>query len=77
MGYTKPSVSRAVNLLNKKAERLSRKELLDGLIRTMTREGIVTDTFDGKLWLLLVEKATMGADGKLTFTLRNGMEVEV
>lgn len=56
--------------------RLSHKELLEGLIRTMHREGIVTDTFDGKLWLLLVEKATVGTDGKLTFTLRNGMEIE-
>lgn len=34
-------------------------------------------TFDGKLWLLLVEKATVGTDGKLTFTLRNGMEIKV
>ena len=42
----------------------------------MSREGIVTDTFDGKLWLL-VEKATLGTDGKLTFTLRNGTEIEV
>ena len=65
------------DLLNKRAERLSRKELLEGLIRTMEHDGIVTDTFDGKLWLLLVEKATVGTDGKLTFTLRNGMEIEV
>jgi hypothetical protein len=65
------------DLLNKRAARLSRKELLEGLIRTMSREGIVTDTFDAKLWLLLVEKATVGTDGKLTFTQRNGMEVEV
>ena len=64
-------------LLNKRAERLSRKELLEGLIRTMEHDGIVTDTFDGKLWLLLVEKATVGTDGRLTFTLRNGMEIEV
>lgn len=41
------------------------------------KRSIVTDTFDGKLWLLLVEKATVGTDGKLTFTLRNGMEIEV
>ena len=47
------------------------------LVQTMSREDIVTDIFDGKLWLLLVEKATMGTDGKLTFTLRNGMEVEM
>ena len=42
------------DLQDKRAARLSRKELLEGLIRTMSREGIVTDTFDGKLWLLLV-----------------------
>ena len=65
------------DLMNKRAERLSRKELLEGLIRTMEHDGIVTDTFDGKLWLLLVEKATVETDGKLTFTLRNGMEIEV
>ena len=50
-------------LQDKRTARLSRKELLEGLIRTMSREGIVTDTFDGKLWLLLVEKATLGTDG--------------
>ena len=65
------------DLQDKRAARLSRKELLEGLIRTMNREGIVTDTFDGKLWRLMVEKATVGTDGKLTFTLRNGMEIEV
>lgn len=64
------------DLQSKKEARLSRKELLEGLIRTMIREDIVTDSFDGKLWLLLVEKATVSTDGKLTFTLRNGMEIE-
>ena len=52
-------------------------KLLEVLVQTMSREDIVTDIFDGKLWLLMVEKATMGTDGKLTFTLRNGMEVEM
>ena len=65
------------DLQDKRSARLSRKELLEALIRTMSREGIVTDNFDAKLWLLLVEKATVGTDGKLNFTLRNGMEIEV
>ena len=69
--------SRLKGLQSQKAARLSRKELLEGLIRTMKHEDIVTDTFDGKLWLLMVEKATVDTDGKLTFTLRNGMEIEV
>lgn len=42
----------------------------------MEHDGIVTDTFDGKLWLLMIEKVTVETDGKLTFTLRNGMEIE-
>ena len=50
------------DLQDKRAARLSRKELLEGLIRTMSREGIVTDTFDGKLWLLIVEKVTVGTE---------------
>lgn len=65
------------DIQDKRAARLSRKELLEGLIRTMSKEGIVTNTFDAKLWLLLVEKATVSTDGKLIFTLRNGMEIEV
>ena len=65
------------DLQDKRSARLSRKELLEGLIRAMSREGIVTNTFDAKLWLLLVEKATVGTDSKLTFTLRNGTEIEV
>ncbi len=69
--------TRLKDLQSQKAARLSRKELLEGLIRTMKHEDIVTDTFDGKLLLLLVEKATVDTDGKLTFTLRNGMEIEV
>ena len=65
------------DLQDKRAARLSRKELLEGMIRTMKHDDIVANTFDAKLWLLLVEKATVGTDGKLTFTLRNGMEIEV
>ena len=64
------------DLQDKRSARLSRKELLEGLIRTMKHDDIVVNTFDAKLWLLLVEKATVGTDGKLTFTLRNCMEIE-
>lgn len=65
------------DLQSKKASRLSRKELLDGLIRTLGESDILVDTFDEKLWRLMVEKVVVDTDGKLTFTLRNGMEIEV
>ena len=64
-------------LQDKKAARLSRKVLLDGLIHTIEASDMLTDSFDEKLWRLMVEKATVSTDGKLTFTLRNGMEIEV
>ena len=64
-------------LQDKKAARLSRKVLLDGLIHTIEASDMLTDSFDEKLWRLMVEKATVSTDGKLTFTLPNGMEIEV
>ena len=57
------------DLQDKRAARLSRKELLEGLIQTMSKEGILTDTFDGKLWLLLVEKATVDTNAMILLTL--------
>lgn len=49
------------DLQDKRAARLSLKEVLEGLIRTTEHEDIVNDAFDGKL----------------PFMLRNGMEIEV
>lgn len=65
------------SLQHKKAERLSRKELLLGMISELEKTDMMIHEFDEKLWRLMVEKANVGTDGKLTFTLRNGMEIEV
>ena len=69
--------TRLKDLQSQKATRLSRKELLDGLVNALEESEILIDKFDERLWRLMVEKATVGTDGKLTFTLRNGMEIEV
>ena len=63
------------DLQSQKAARLSRKELLDGLIRSMEESDEIVTGFDENLWRLMVEKVTVGTDGKLTFTLRNGTEI--
>lgn len=63
--------TRLKDLQSQKAARLSRKELLDGLVQTLEESGILIDKFDERLWRLMVEKATVGTDGKLTFTFRN------
>ena len=64
-------------LQSKKASRLFRKELLDGLIRTLETADMTLPNFDEKLWLLMVESVTVGSDGKLTFRLHNGLEITV
>lgn len=65
------------DLQSKKVARLSRKELLEGLIHTLEENEILIDKFDEKLWRLMVEKVVVGTDGMLTFTLRNDMEIEM
>lgn len=64
-------------LQSKKVSRLSRKELLDGLIRTLETANMTLPKFDEKLWRFMVESVTVHTDGKLTFALRNSMEIEV
>lgn len=65
------------DLQSKKVARLSRKELLEGLVHTLEENEILIDRFDEKLWRMMVEKVVVGTDGMLTFTLRNGMEIEM
>ena len=69
--------TRLKGLQSQKATKLSRKELLDGLVNVLEESGILIDKFDERLWRLMVEKVVVGIEGELTFTLRNGMEIEV
>lgn len=65
------------DLQSKKASRLSRKDLLDGMLKQLTEQDITITAFDEKLWRIMVENVTVGADGELTFLFRNGMKIEV
>lgn len=65
------------NLQSKKASRLSRKDLLDGMIRQLAEQDMTVTAFDEKLWRIMVENVTVGIDGELTFLFRNGMKIEV
>ena len=65
------------DLQSKKAKRLSRKELLDGLIRTLEETDMALPEFDEKLWRLMVVSVTVSTNGKLTFTMQNGTAIEV
>lgn len=64
-------------LRQKKADQIARKELLDGMIREIEGNDLTVTEFDEKLWRLMVESVEVDENGKLVFTLRNGMEIEV
>ena len=59
------------------ARRLSRKELLDGMIRELETADLTLPQFDEKLWRIMVENVTAGPDGEMLFKFRNGIEVTV
>ena len=65
------------SLQNKKVSRLSRKELLDGMLKQLTEQDLTITAFDEKLWRIMVENVTVGTDGELTFLFRNNMKIEV
>ncbi len=64
-------------LRQKKADQIARKELLEGMIREIEENDLTVTEFDEKLWRLMVESVEVDENGKLMFTLRNGMEIEV
>ena len=61
----------------KKAEQISRKELLDGMIREIEENDLTVTEFDEKLWRLMVESVVVDENVKMTFKFRNEMEIEV
>ena len=65
------------HLRQKKADQIARKELQDGMIREIEENDLTVTEFDEKLWRLMVESVEVDETGKLVFTLRNGMEIEV
>ena len=64
-------------LREKKAEQISRKELLDGMIREIEENDLTVTEFDEKLWRLMVESVVVDENRKMTFKFRNEMEMEV
>ena len=47
------------------------------IIREIEENDLTVTEFDEKLWRLMVESVEVDENGKLVFTLRNGMEIEV
>ena len=62
-----------------KAEKEARKKqhtVLTAFVDTMEQQHGTLTEFSESLWLAVIEKATVYADGRLVFTLMNGTEIE-
>lgn len=46
-------------------------------IRTLKKQPEVLDAWDDTIWTVMVEKAIVHKDGKITFVFYNGTEVKV
>ena len=60
-----------------KCERLGRGKVLESFIRDIQNRPLAITEFDEKLWLAVIDHATVNGDGSMTFRFRNGTKVKV
>ena len=71
----KELTSRSDALKKERQERLYRADGFSSFVKAMKKlDGAVAE-FDDKLWQILLETATVNADGTITFRFYNGMEI--
>ena len=63
-------------LEKKKAARLGEADKIGAFMFEMLERDEPLDTFDERLWIAVIDHATVFHDGRIVFTFVNGMEVE-
>ena len=58
-----------------KRQRLGKAKIIEGFIRDIANRPLALTEFDDKLWLAVIDTATVGRDGRVTFRFRNGTEI--
>ena len=46
-------------------------------IDSIEKQPLVLETWDERLWIFLLDSATVHADSRITFRFKNGTEIEV
>ena len=69
-------IKRIDELKSEMEKRKIQRTVLTAFIYTMEQQRGSLTEFDESLWLAVVEKATVHADGRLVFTLMDGSEIE-
>jgi Site-specific recombinases, DNA invertase Pin homologs len=58
-----------------KRERLGKAKIIEGFIKDIESRPLAITEFDDKLWLAVIDTATVSKDGTMTFRFRNGTEI--
>jgi site-specific DNA recombinase len=68
------STERVTELEGLKRQKQSKKHTLESFIRNLEVTCNVLDTFDERLWMVLVDRVTVMPDGRLVFCFKDGTE---
>ncbi len=66
---------RVDELESAKRERLGKAKIIDGFIKDIENRPLAITEFDDKLWLAVIDTATVNRDGTMTFRFRSGTEI--
>lgn len=75
VGQYEPLQKQETALQEQRAERLARREQIQGFQRALNGQDGMLPEFDTQLWLAAVEKAVVHRDGKIVFVLKDGTEL--
>ena len=75
VGQYEPLQKQETTLQEQRAERLARREQIQGFQRALNGQNGMLPEFDTQLWLAAVEKAVVHRDGKIMFVLKDGTEL--
>ena len=75
VGQYEPLQKQETALQEQRAERLAKREQIQGFQRALNGQNGMLPEFDTQLWLAAVEKAVVHRDGKIVFVLKDGTEL--
>ena len=75
VGQYEPLQKQETALQEQRAERLAKREQIQGFQRALNGQDGMLPEFDTQLWLAAVEKAVVHRDGKIVFVLKDGTEL--
>ena len=62
-------------LETEKAKKIRKSKELKAFIKTLKQQPLVVDEWNERLWITLLDTATVSCDGKIVFQFKNGVEM--